>query len=135
MVTNSSTTRFSYRVEPNPNGGLIARPSDPSMPTIEGATTEEVQQKIQAKLTEMIDQQLPTNFKIGGMNVTVKSKVNVVTRTAPGLGASPSSASMAQEALPAGNLPITSSDRLGTILRTAAAVLALLALVYFMLRR
>ena len=54
MTAESLTTKFAYRIEPKPEGGFVARSSDPSMPTFEGATAEEVKQQIQAKLLEAI---------------------------------------------------------------------------------
>jgi hypothetical protein len=42
------TQRSSYRIEPNPNGGFIARSTDPTVPSIGASTREELHQKIQA---------------------------------------------------------------------------------------
>jgi hypothetical protein len=53
------TTSFSYHIEQKAGGGFIARPDDPQMETIEGATEQEVEQKIGAKMTEFIGQQMP----------------------------------------------------------------------------
>jgi hypothetical protein len=39
--------RFAYRIEPKPEGGFIARASDPTVPQVEAATREELQQKLQ----------------------------------------------------------------------------------------
>jgi hypothetical protein len=52
-------TRFLYRIEPKPEGGFIARSKDPSVPPIEGATREEIDQKIQAGITATLAAQFP----------------------------------------------------------------------------
>jgi hypothetical protein len=51
--------RCVYRIEPKPEGGFIARATDPSVPPIEAATREEVQKKIQAKLVAALGEAFP----------------------------------------------------------------------------
>lgn len=51
MDTKRSTTRFRYRIEPKPGGGFIARAEEGPAETLEGATQEELQQKLAEKLT------------------------------------------------------------------------------------
>lgn len=53
------TMNLSYHIEEKPGGGYIAHPSDPQMETFEGATEEEIEAKIGAKVTGMISQQMP----------------------------------------------------------------------------
>jgi hypothetical protein len=53
------TTSFSYHIEQKPGGGFIARPDDPQMETLEGATEQEVEQKIGAKMIGAIGAQMP----------------------------------------------------------------------------
>ena len=48
-----------YRIEPKPEGGFIARTSDPNVPPLEAATREELQQKIQAKLVAALGETFP----------------------------------------------------------------------------
>jgi hypothetical protein len=48
-----------YRIEPKPEGGFIARASDPNVPPLEAATREELQQKIQAKLVAALGVAFP----------------------------------------------------------------------------
>lgn len=48
-----------YRIEPKPEGGFIARASDPNVPALEAATREELQQKIQAKLVAALGEAFP----------------------------------------------------------------------------
>jgi len=51
--------RFVYRIEPKPEGGFIARATDPTVPPLEAPTREELQQKIQAKLLAELGEQFP----------------------------------------------------------------------------
>ena len=46
MDIQTITRKYAYKIEAKPEGGFIARASDPSVPPIEGATREEVQRKI-----------------------------------------------------------------------------------------
>jgi|HubBroStandDraft_6_1064221.scaffolds.fasta_scaffold00076_26 hypothetical protein len=48
METKRLTTQFSYRIEPKPEGGFIARSTDPAVPSLEAPTREELLQKIEA---------------------------------------------------------------------------------------
>lgn len=52
-------TQFVYRIEPKPEGGFIARASDPNVPPLEAPTREELQQKIQATITAGLAAQFP----------------------------------------------------------------------------
>jgi hypothetical protein len=51
--------RCVYRIEPKPEGGFIARASDPTVPPLEAATREELQQLIQAKLMGALGEAFP----------------------------------------------------------------------------
>jgi hypothetical protein len=51
--------RFVYRIEPTPEGGFIARATDPTVPPLEAPTREELQQKIQAKLVAALGETFP----------------------------------------------------------------------------
>lgn len=139
MEISKTTTKFSYKIEPKADGGFIARPSDPSMEAIEGATKEEVEQKIQDMIKQAVLSRF-SNFKFGGVNVNVKTNFNVTTRHA---NASDAGTLLSSEAEQAGMIqpspgefagPTTkSSDTTGTLLRVIAAVIALGAIVYFLL--
>lgn len=50
---------FTYRIEPNPQGGFIAHATDPSLPPIEAPTREELQQKIQANISAGLAREFP----------------------------------------------------------------------------
>lgn len=43
-------SHFTYHIEPKPEGGFIARPSDPSVAPLEAPTREELQKKIQENI-------------------------------------------------------------------------------------
>jgi len=52
-------THFTYRIEPKPEGGFIARATDPNVPPIEAHTREEVQRKIQSTIAAGLAAQFP----------------------------------------------------------------------------
>ena len=122
MDIKTTTARFSYRIQAKPEGGFVATPSDPAMETIEGSTKEQVEQKVQAKISEMIGAQLPTTLKLGGINVTVNRKVNFTTRTqsGPPLTGSQQTDAFQRSELTAGSGPIVASDNSGKTLRVIA---------------
>jgi len=62
FTSHRTVTKISYRIDEKPGGGFIARPGDPAMDVIEGATREEVQQQIDQKMGALIGQQLPNVF-------------------------------------------------------------------------
>src|ERR1700739_3195461 len=51
--------QFTYRVEPKPEGGFIARCTDPTVPPLEAPTREELQQQIQARLRAVLQEKFP----------------------------------------------------------------------------
>ena len=51
--------QFAYKIEPKPEGGFIARPSDPSIPPLEAPTREELQKKIQERLVNSLGERFP----------------------------------------------------------------------------
>ncbi|HKS75506.1 MAG TPA: hypothetical protein VJQ82_20015 [Terriglobales bacterium] len=53
-------THFTYRIEAKPEGGFIARASDPSMPPLEAPTREELQQKIQTNIAAALANEFPS---------------------------------------------------------------------------
>lgn len=59
MDLKTLTKKFAYKIEAKPEGGFIARATDPEIPPIEGATREEVQQKIRATVAEGLAQAFP----------------------------------------------------------------------------
>lgn len=68
--------RFIYKIEPKPEGGFIARPNDPSGPTLEAPTREELQQKIQANLAAALAEAFP-GMKLPLASRQVKWEVHV----------------------------------------------------------
>ena len=59
MEIKKLLTQFVYRIEPKPEGGFIARPSDPSAPALEAPTREELQCKIRANIASAISTEFP----------------------------------------------------------------------------
>jgi hypothetical protein len=53
MDINKKTVNFSYRIEAKPGGGFVAHTSDPTMETMEAATKEELEQRMQSKIREL----------------------------------------------------------------------------------
>ena len=51
--------QFAYKIEPKPEGGFIAHPSDPAVPPLEAPTREELQQKIQARIADALATEFP----------------------------------------------------------------------------
>jgi hypothetical protein len=52
-------TQFAYRIEPKPEGGFIARASDPSAPTLEAPTRQELQNNIREKIFAAVSAEFP----------------------------------------------------------------------------
>jgi len=137
MTTKTTTARFSYHIQAKPEGGFVATPADPAMETLEGSTREEVEQKIQAKISEMIGAQIPTAFKLGGVNVTINRKVNFTSQTQSGLpitGAQMTNASQNVE-LNGGAAPIVPTGSTGTAFRMIAWLIAVATLLYVVFLR
>jgi len=78
MSISESHFKFSFKIEPKPEGGFIARSEDLDC-TLEGATREQVEGKIRAKIAEIsgidIADALPLE-KLGqsGVNVNIQKK-------------------------------------------------------------
>jgi hypothetical protein len=68
MEIKNLVQRFVYRIEPNPAGGFIARPADPTIPPLEASTREELQQKIQAKAIAALGEAFP------GLKIPLRDK-------------------------------------------------------------
>jgi hypothetical protein len=60
MDFKSIINHFVYHIEPKPGGGFIAQATDPSVPPLEAPTREELQHKIQARISEALAQQFPS---------------------------------------------------------------------------
>ena len=97
MEIKTSTTKFRYRIEPKPGGGFIARAEEGPAETLEGVTQEELQQKIDRKVTALVGGMLH-NDKLAGMVGELLQKrgidgfdvkVNVTTNSPKGLPSQP----------------------------------------------
>jgi hypothetical protein len=76
-------THFTYRIEPKPEGGFIARCKDPNLPPIVGATREEVDQKIQANISADLAAQFPgLKLPLDNANKEVKLSYHVEAKPA-----------------------------------------------------
>jgi hypothetical protein len=56
-------THFAYKIELKPEGGFIARATDPTVPPLEAPTREELQQKIQQNILSALSAEFP-GFKL-----------------------------------------------------------------------
>jgi hypothetical protein len=66
--------RIPYKIEPKPEGGFIARATDPSVPPIEAATREELTQKILAAVrSEFPELEIPAGGKNAQVSVQLKT--------------------------------------------------------------
>jgi hypothetical protein len=59
MEIKRTISPIAYRIEQKPEGGFIARCSDPNVPPLEGASRFELEQQIQAKITAEMESQFP----------------------------------------------------------------------------
>lgn len=59
MELKHLTSKVTYKIEPNPSGGFIARSTDPSIAPIEAPTWVEMQKKLQTQIMGSIATQFP----------------------------------------------------------------------------
>ena len=59
MEIKRTISRVIYHIEPKPEGGFVARCSDPNVPALEAATRFELQQQIQTKVNAEIESRFP----------------------------------------------------------------------------
>jgi hypothetical protein len=59
MEIKRTISRIAYRIEPKPEGGFIARCSDPTVPPLEAASRFELEQQIKTKITAEMESQFP----------------------------------------------------------------------------
>src|SRR5438552_1080838 len=76
-------TKFTYRIEPKPEGGFIAHASDPSLPPLEAPTRLELQQKIQANIGAALAEEFP-GLKLSADNQQLKFDFHIEAK--PGGG-------------------------------------------------
>ncbi|HZR63723.1 MAG TPA: hypothetical protein VFA85_01170 [Terriglobales bacterium] len=72
MEIAHTTLQISWRIEPKPGGGYIARCSDATVPPLEGATQAELQQQIRERLNAQLATRFP-NLKIALDKSSTKS--------------------------------------------------------------
>jgi hypothetical protein len=126
-----SSRKMSYRIEAKPGGGFVGYPSDPALGTVEGATGEEIQQKIEGVVAELLRKRA-SQLEFGDVKVSVDRKVKFV---------SGKEAEQLLERLQEGNNaplptpPPIAPESSGKILRFVIAVVVALALLYYLLHR
>ena len=139
MDIKTTTTTLRYRIEPKPGGGFIARAEEGSADNLEGATREEVQQKIDDKLTSLVGAMLHNDKlsamvadlaqkggKSGGFNV----KVNVTSTSSKSLRSQPAVPSAGDMAVaPSSGPRFESSNKLWMFLALLVAIAALMYLL------
>jgi hypothetical protein len=59
MEIKRTISRIAYRIEEKPEGGFIARCSDPNMPALEAASRFELEQQIKTKITAEMESLFP----------------------------------------------------------------------------
>jgi hypothetical protein len=74
-ITKTTTSKtMSYRIEAKPGGGFIGYPSDSALGTVEGASREEIQQKVEAVLVELMRERV-ARPEFGDVRVSVDRKI------------------------------------------------------------
>jgi hypothetical protein len=68
MDIQTITRKYAYKIEAKPEGGFIARATDPTVPPIEGATRGEVQRKIRETVAAGLAQAFP------GLKIPLETK-------------------------------------------------------------
>jgi hypothetical protein len=69
-------THFTYHIEPKPDGGFVARASDPTLPPIEAPTRLELQQKIQQNISAAMAAEFP-GLKLPTENQQLKATFHI----------------------------------------------------------
>jgi hypothetical protein len=88
LPAENEQLKFAFHIEAKPGGGFVARSTDPSQPPIEGATQEEVKQRLAEKLAGMLgndvlpelSQALGKPTDSGDVKVVVNRQVGLSTR-------------------------------------------------------
>jgi hypothetical protein len=84
-IKHTFFSKLLYSIQPKPEGGFIARSKDPNAPPIEGATREEIDQKIQASITADLAAQSP-GLKLPLDNANKEVKLSYHVEAKPGGG-------------------------------------------------
>ena len=133
METKRLTAQFSYRIEPKPEGGFIAQSDDPTVPSLEAPTREELLQKLEASTGVALAAALPgLKPPIGNSQLkfdvkTERKRFVLRKRTAE------ASVEDVRDAI--ANAPITPETSGSSAVFAFLALLIIAALVYYVLRR
>jgi hypothetical protein len=132
FTSRRSVSKFSYRLEEKPEGGFIARPSDPAMGVLEGVTKEAVQHKINERLGSLTGEPLADSFgNSNGINVTTNQQVSVQFLRG---GSSAPSAIVGNQTRtsPASGIRVSfNSGSVGRIVRFLLTVVVVATVLYF----
>ena len=129
ITTKTTSAKLTYRIEQRAGGGFIGRPDDPSAEVFEGATREEVQQKIDDKLLAMLGDFLHHRVKIGDVAANLNLTERVTTTV---------STSRPSQTVPENSALATSEPRFentGSLWRWIALLVAIGAILLYLLRR
>jgi len=136
MSISESNFKFSFKIEPKPEGGFIARCDNPDW-TLEGTTREEVEGKIRAKIAEIakidIANALPLE-KLGqaGVSVNIQKKSTFSSRRVGDKQITDASTGQIESPTPAAIEP--SGISLTTLIKILIVVVILLILFVFLRR-
>lgn len=90
LNVKKTVSTFSYCTEAKPGGGFIARPSDPAMEAFEGATEQEVQQKVLSAVTASLSQNTVLGTHLAANVKVTRTTVKLNDKTGAGLKLDPS---------------------------------------------
>lgn len=129
MPTKRIVRDLTYNIEPKPEGGFIARATDPTVAPVEAPTREELLQKIKAEATANLASEFP------GLKLPLGKREFIFhcERTSGNGFAIPSADANAPQI---GNSPITpESSNASTIFKLFLVLLVVATLIYFFVLR
>lgn len=79
MTFTQTHLSYKFKLQQNPDGGWVATSDDPPC-KLEGATREEVEQKMRAKLMEQLSPEIAKNIKLNLPGANINTKFNIKIR-------------------------------------------------------
>ena len=120
---------LTYNIEPKPEGGFIARATDPTVPPVEAASREELLQKIKEEVAANLASEFP-GLKLSLGTQKLKGAFDIEHKPGGGFAIHSPDANAAQ----IGNFPITPESSTGwAIFGFLLALLVVATLTYFFL--
>jgi len=132
---NKTQFKFSYITRPKPDGGFIAHPSDPQMETIEGATEEEVQQKVLAAMNSLTAKDIASLLKGHPLSVKLNGKATVVFNSKAGITTNLSPATDLESSSSTSNVPTPIQFERNKMLWPAIVLVGVVALILYLVLR